>query len=42
MDAERPAWVVPPLKRYTYGRQGHRRSVMGLSEFDPAARERVS
>jgi integrase len=30
------------LKRSTYGRQGHRRSVTGLSEFDPAARERVS
>ena len=39
---ERRQRVVPPLKRYTYGRQGHRRSVMGLSEFDPAARERVS
>lgn len=32
----------PLLKRSTYGRYGHRRCVMGLSEFDPAARERVS
>lgn len=31
-----------PLKRSSCGHHGHRRCVMGLSEFDPAARERVS
>ncbi len=40
--AERLQRVWRPLKRSSCGQHGHRRCIIGLSEFDPAFGERVS